>query len=59
MSSVNLQFAETSLEYFDAFIIGLTTPPKQTLGFFNNTLIMEYNHERAVTNRVNIRYEVY
>jgi len=30
------------LEYFDAFIIGLTaTPSKQTLGFFNNNLVME------------------
>ncbi|GAG19308.1 unnamed protein product, partial [marine sediment metagenome] len=37
------------LEYFDAFIIGLTaTPSKQTLGFFNQNLVMEYSHERAV-----------
>jgi len=32
------------LEYFDAFIIGLTaTPSKQTLGFFNQNLVMEYS----------------
>ena len=48
------------LEYFDAFIIGLTaTPSKQTLGFFNNNLVMEYSHERAIADRVNVGYEVY
>ncbi|MFC1968097.1 type I restriction-modification enzyme R subunit C-terminal domain-containing protein [Chloroflexota bacterium] len=48
------------LEYFDAFTIGLTaTPSKQTLGFFNQNLVMEYNHERAVADSVNVGYEVY
>ena len=48
------------LEYFDAFIIGLTaTPSKQTIGFFNQNLVMEYNHERAVADRVNVGYEIY
>jgi type I restriction enzyme, R subunit len=48
------------IEYFDAFIIGLTaTPSKQPLGFFNNNLVMEYSHERAVADRVNVGYEVY
>jgi len=48
------------LEYFDAFLIGLTaTPSKQTLGFFNQNLVMEYPHERAVADRVNVGYEVY
>lgn len=48
------------LEYFDAFIIGLTaTPAKQTFGFFNQNLVMEYNHERAVADRVNVGYEIY
>jgi type I restriction enzyme R subunit len=48
------------LEYFDAFIIGLTaTPSKQTLGFFRNNLVMEYGHERAVADGVNVGYEVY
>ena len=48
------------LEYFDSFIIGLTaTPSKQTLGFFNQNLVMEYNHERAVADGVNVGYEVY
>ena len=48
------------LEYFDAFLIGMTaTPSKQTLGFFNQNLVMEYNHERAVADGVNVGYEVY
>lgn len=48
------------LEYFDAFIIGLTaTPSKQTLGFFNQNLVMEYPHERAVADGVNVGYEIY
>jgi len=48
------------LEYFDAFIIGLTaTPSKQTLGFFNQNLVMEYSHDRAVADGVNVDYEVY
>ncbi len=49
-----------ALEYFDSFLIGLTaTPSKQTLGFFNQNLVMEYNHERAVADGVNVGYEVY
>jgi type I restriction enzyme R subunit len=48
------------LEYFDAFMIGLTaTPSKQTLGFFNQNLVMEYGHDRAVADGVNVPYEVY
>ncbi len=48
------------LEYFDAFLIGLTaTPSKQTIGFFNQNLVMEYSHERAVADGVNVGYEVY
>src|SRR5229473_401923 len=48
------------LEYFDAFLIGLTaTPSKQTFGFFNQNLVMEYNHEQAVADGVNVPYEVY
>lgn len=48
------------LEYFDSFIIGLTaTPSNQTFGFFNQNLVMEYSHERAVADGVNVPYEVY
>ena len=48
------------LEYFDAFLIGLTaTPAKQTFGFFNKNLVMEYDHEHAVADGVNVDFEVY
>jgi len=48
------------VEYFDAFLVGLTaTPSKQTLGFFNKNLVMEYDHERAVADGVNVDFEVY
>ena len=48
------------LEYFDAYIIGLTaTPSKQTLGFFNQNLVMEYSHEDAVADGVNVGFDVY
>ena len=48
------------LEYFDGFIVGLTaTPSKQTLGYFNQNLVTEYSHERAVADGVNVGYQVY
>ena len=48
------------LEYFDAHLIGLTaTPNKQTFGFFNQNLVMEYGHEQAVADGVNVNYDVY
>jgi type I restriction enzyme R subunit len=48
------------LEYFDAYIIGLTaTPSKQTFGFFNQNLVMEYSRQRAVADGVNVDGEVY
>jgi len=48
------------LEYFDAFLIGLTaTPSKQTFGFFNQNLVMEYSRQRAVADGVNVDGQVY
>lgn len=48
------------LEYFDAFIIGMTaTPGKQTFGFFKENLVMEYTREQAVIDGVNVPGEVY
>jgi type I restriction enzyme R subunit len=48
------------LEYFDAYLIGLTaTPNKQTFGFFNQNLVMEYGHTQAVADGVNVNYDVY
>ena len=48
------------LEYFDAYLIGLTaTPAAHTFGFFNKNLVMEYSHEEAVADGVNVDFEVY
>jgi type I restriction enzyme R subunit len=48
------------LEYFDAFQIGLTaTPSQQTFGYFNQNLVMEYGHEQAVADGVNVDFDVY
>jgi type I restriction enzyme R subunit len=48
------------LDYFDAYLLGLTaTPAKHTYGFFNQNVVMEYPHERAVADGVNCDYEVY
>jgi len=48
------------LEYFDASLIGLTaTPSKQTYGFFQRNVVMEYPHEKAVADGVNVQGEVY
>lgn len=48
------------LEYFDAFLIGLTaTPDKRTFGFFNQNVVSEYTHEAAVLDGVNVGHTVY
>lgn len=48
------------LDYFDAYLIGLTaTPAKHTFGFFNQNLVMEYGHEEAVADGVNCDFEIY
>jgi len=48
------------LEYFDAFLIGLTaTPAPQTIAYFHQNRVAEYNHERAVADGVNVGYDVY
>jgi type I restriction enzyme R subunit len=48
------------LEYFDAFLVGLTaTPSKQTLGFFKQQLVSEYPYEKSVAHDVNVPYEVF
>lgn len=48
------------LEYFDAFLIGLTaTPTNQTVGFFYGNVVQDYSHERAVADGVNVGYDVY
>ena len=48
------------LEYFDAFVVGLTaTPYPQTRNFFNQNLVYEYRHEQAIEDNVNVGYYVY
>lgn len=48
------------LDYFDAFLIGLTaTPDARTFGFFNENVVSEYTHAQAVMDGVNVGYEVY
>ena len=48
------------LEYFDAFLVGLTaTPGKQTFGFFNKNLVMEYGFPQAVADGVNVDFDVF
>jgi type I restriction enzyme R subunit len=48
------------LDYFDAFVVGLTaTPNKQAFGFFNQNLVMEYTHEQSVADSVNVDFDVY
>lgn len=48
------------IEYFDAFLIGLTaTPSKHTLGFFDRNLVTEYPYVQAVADGVNVGYDIY
>lgn len=48
------------LEYFDAFLVGLTaTPVKQTFGFFHQNLVSEYTYQQAVVDNVNVDFDVY
>jgi type I restriction enzyme, R subunit len=48
------------LDYFDAFIVGLTaTPSLHTMGFFNRNLVAQYPYERSVADGVNVGYEIY
>src|SRR3989339_432044 len=48
------------LDYFDAHLIGLTaTPSSSTIGFFKSNLVMEYGHEQAVADNINVDFTVY
>lgn len=48
------------LDYFDAYLIGLTaTPDKRTFGFFNENIVAEYTYEQSVADGVNVGYDVY
>jgi type I restriction enzyme R subunit len=48
------------LEYFDAFLVGLTaTPGHHTRGFFQQNTVSEYPFERSVADGVNVDFEVW
>jgi type I restriction enzyme, R subunit len=48
------------LDYFDAFLIGLTaTPDNRTFGFFNTNIVAEYSYEQSVIDGVNVGYDVF
>jgi type I restriction enzyme R subunit len=48
------------LEYFDAYLVGLTaTPDARTYAFFNENVVSEYTHEQAVADGVNVGYDEY
>ncbi|HXU34499.1 MAG TPA: type I restriction-modification enzyme R subunit C-terminal domain-containing protein [Thermoanaerobaculia bacterium] len=48
------------LEYFDAYLIGLTaTPAAHTYGFFEQNVVMEYSYERSVSECVNVPFALY
>lgn len=48
------------LEYFDAFIVGLTaTPDKRTFAFFDQNVVSEYPREQAIVDGVNVGEDVF
>lgn len=48
------------LDYFDAFIVGLTaTPSLHTLGFFGRNLVAQYPYERSVVDGVNVGFDLF
>ena len=48
------------LDYFDAFLIGLTaTPDKRTFAFFHENIVSEYTLKQSISDKVNVGYDVY
>ena len=48
------------LEYFDAFVVGLTaTPDKRTFAFFDENVVSEYPREQAIVDGVNVGEDVF
>lgn len=48
------------LDYYDAFLIGLTaTPDNRTFGYFDQNIVSEYTHEQAVADGVNVGFNTY
>ncbi len=48
------------LDYFDAFMIGLTaTPDKRTFAFFHENIVSEYTLKQSIADKVNVGYDVF
>ena len=48
------------LEYFDAFLIGLTaTPGSRTIAYFNQNMVSEYTREQAIIDGVNVGEDIF
>lgn len=48
------------LDYFDAFLVGLTaTPDKRTFAFFEENVVSEYSREQAIIDGVNVGEDMY
>ena len=48
------------LEYFDAFLVGLTaTPDKRTFAFFDQNIVSEYPREQAIVDGVNVGEDIF
>lgn len=48
------------LEYFDAFIVGLTaTPDNRTIGYFKENMVCEYTREQAIIDGVNVGEDIF
>lgn len=48
------------LDYFDAFEVGLTaTPDNRTISYFDQNIVSEYNHEKAVADGVNVGFQTF
>ena len=48
------------LEYFNAFLIGLTaTPDNRTFAFFNENVVSEYSREQAISDGVNVGEDIF
>ena len=48
------------LDYFDAFLIGLTaTPDKRTFAFFDQNIVSEYSREQAIVDNVNVGEDIF
>jgi type I restriction enzyme R subunit len=51
---------EQVLDYFDAYLVGLTaTPDARTFAFFHKNVVSEYTHEKAVADGVNVGCDLY